>query len=179
MRLVPALVLAAVLAAVSTSVLLSVTSREPARREPDFVASRTARPDFSGTWILDVERSWVAAPDRERLPAETLVVKQTASALSFEGDNRELARTQTIALDSPLRKTVGGMAVAVDPQWADGRLLVASWLGNRNFSRSTHLTWSISRDGRKLTINGTQTDRRAHPNETVSVAEIMRVYRKQ
>ena len=64
MRLVPALVLAAVLAAVSTFLLLSVTSPEPVQREPEFVVSHTARPDFSGTWILDVEKSWVAAPDR-------------------------------------------------------------------------------------------------------------------
>jgi hypothetical protein len=42
------------------------------------------KPDFSGKWVLDVDRSWRGSEDGSRLPADTLVVRQTATEVTFE-----------------------------------------------------------------------------------------------
>jgi len=58
------------------------------------------RPDFSGIWVLDVEQSWAGAPGKTGLSPETLVVKQTATDLSFER-SREPG-TSVIRLDGDI-----------------------------------------------------------------------------
>jgi hypothetical protein len=175
MRSVPALVLAVLVLAASCSLAQSNAGKAQAS------GAANPRPDFSGTWVLDVERSWVEAPGRERLPAETLVVTQTATTLSFDGGDRGFFPNGSIRLDRPLRTTVDGMPLAVDATWNDGELLVASWLGTREVSRATSLRWTISRDGRQLTVEGTRTDRSQVGTGDVarSDASMKRVYRRR
>jgi hypothetical protein len=55
--------------------------RGPRARVPTLALAQ-AKTDFSGTWVLDVEKSWSGTKDGPRLPAETLVVRQAATSIS-------------------------------------------------------------------------------------------------
>jgi hypothetical protein len=55
--------------------------------------AQTTRPDFSGTWIMDMTRS-ASAVQNDPIPQTTLVINQTATQLSIE--TQRAGKTSTI-----------------------------------------------------------------------------------
>jgi hypothetical protein len=74
--------------------------------------------NFSGTWVLDTERSWIARPEKERLPEETLGVRQTDSTLIVDGV------AEPISLGRRVRTRRDGSVYETNSNWKEGRLTV-------------------------------------------------------
>jgi hypothetical protein len=186
MRSVPVLALAALLAASSSHPRSAgaAPGRQLPPSAPGAAATASqAKPDFSGTWILDIERSSIGAPERQRLPAETLVVKQTDAELTFNLDLGDGAAKRTVPTDGEKHEWTGrdGASYEVEAKWMVGRLVMTAAASRPSFLRITRLSWSLSADGKELTVVGTSVDRSwERPNETVS-SEVTtsRVYRRQ
>jgi hypothetical protein len=160
------------------------TGGAPAGQSALSVVGPTAKPDFSGTWILDTERSSISAPDRRPLPTETLVVKQRETDLTFNLDLGDGATRQTVRIDGERHAWTGrnGMAHEVEAKWGkDSQLVMTAAASRPSFLRITSMSWSLSADGKELTLTGTSFDRSwAQPNETViSEVRTTRVYRKR
>ena len=139
------------------------------------IALAQAKPDFSGTWVLDVEKSWSGTMDGPRLPAETLVVKQTTAALTFE--QSEEPGTVVVRLD-------GEESVKDSPM---GRTrLRASWEGDRLVMKmeavaASILSWSLSADRKVLTVDGAAFSIKIQPTGEKVTEEwkVKRVYQRQ
>jgi hypothetical protein len=73
------------------------------------------------------------------------------------------------------------MTGEVEAKWNDDRLVVTANSSRASFVRFTILAWSLSADGKELTVLGTSIDRSwPRPNETVSSeVRTKRVDRKQ
>lgn len=144
-------------------------------------ASSSSNPDFSGTWTLDTEKSWIAAPNKEPLPAETLIIRQTVTTLMFESDPAGVGRTESITLAGRFQTRRRGGLYEVESKWKDSRLIVTTGFSRSVASRHAILVWGLSPDGSELTLGGTSVDRDfSHPNEIVSSqVTTWRVYRRR
>lgn len=155
-----------------------------------FLVPAISRPDFSGTWILDVNRSRVSTAPESPLRQETLIVMQTETELLIERHSTTTT-THTIRLDGVTG--VPGSTARVRPVWF-GRMLCLmvespstpeQWFwrtDSLSFSPvSSNLRWSLSPDGKVLTLAGTTTPRvedLAGKRATEKIAARW-VYRKQ
>lgn len=142
------------------------------------LALAQAKPDFSGTWILDVQNSWVGTKDGPPLPAEALVVRQTKAELTFERAGEGEPGTLAVRLD-------GEESVSDSPT---GRTkLRATWEGDRlvitmeDAVAASILSWSLSADGKVLTVVGTAIIiRRQETGEKVTEElKVERVYQRR
>lgn len=145
------------------------------------VVASSSPPDFSGTWTLDTERSWIAAPEKDALPDDTLILHQTATTLTFEGDPAASGRTESITLAGRSQTRREGGLYEVASKWQDGRLFVTTGFSRREAHRYAVLVWSLSPDGSELTLDGSSLDRDfSRPNQIVSSqVTTHRVYRRQ
>jgi len=152
------------------------------------IAAVQSRPDFSGTWVLDIEKSWAGAPGEATLSPETLLVKQTASELSFERSSEPGTRVVRLdgeehVIDSPMGRT------KVRATWR-GDLLGMTLMFELPRERSkdalgqvavSFLAWSLSDNGKTLTVNGNATLVKAQPTGEKVTEEltVKRIYQKQ
>ena len=118
---------------------------------PCILLSSTAaqtRPDFSGTWRFDANRSDSATyPDLSR--PVTLVIMHTASEIRIETTNAQGKSTQAFKLDGTADATTPGAGTA---RWRDDALLADAVRDVRGQSVTVHQTFTLSGDGRELTI---------------------------
>jgi hypothetical protein len=170
-----------VLVLVFAFALAASVSFVQANGDPQAPAAANPKPVFSGTWILDVGRSWIATPDREPLPPETLVVKQTGKALTIVGDLPNYVADRSVAIGSPRRFQQDGMTFDVESKWNNDRLVVTMTLSRPGFIRNSIQVWSLGGDGDELTIEGSAFALRdLRPNEVArSDVKMKRVYRKR
>ena len=76
------------------------------------IALAQTKPDFSGSWVLDVERSWSGSPSGPPVPRETLVVSQNLTELSFERSSERVARVLTLYGEDSARTSPAGYPIA-------------------------------------------------------------------
>jgi hypothetical protein len=167
-----------VLALLLVAAPVVVHAEDTGQTEP---AAKPATSDFSGTWILDVERSWTELSGREPLPAETLTLRQSATTLVLEGDPVRDLRASSIPLHDVLRSTADGETRDVESRWLDGRLFVSTGWSRAHATSVATVLWSLSRDGNELTLDGTALHQDfSRPNVTVKTElKFLRVYRRQ
>jgi hypothetical protein len=138
-------------------------------------SSAVSPANFSGTWVLDTERSWIATPEKERLPSETLAVRQTDTTLIVDGVS------EPIPVGRRVRTQRDGSVYETNSTWKDGRLTVTTTVTRRGVVRYAAVVWSLSPSGDELTVMGANLDRDfSRVNEvTISEANTVRVYRRQ
>jgi hypothetical protein len=104
-----------------------------------------AKPNFSGTWILDSS----TAAGSNAVPKVVIVLTQTESTLTLKNGEQTLAfpldgSETTIKNPGPS----GPREVRVRTRWDGGRLLV----DQRTETTSINVTVSLSDDGKELTV---------------------------
>jgi|WetSurMetagenome_2_1015567.scaffolds.fasta_scaffold17448_5 hypothetical protein len=142
-------------------------------------ASAQTKPNFSGTWILDLARSSVTP--RAELEPETLVVAQTDKELRFQRQVADERTTQVVLFDYPTATGTGstGGITGIRASWKDERLILTGWAETPASRRSRSanksrpsplpsldpssvpraepmsiLSWSLENGGQTLTIQG-------------------------
>jgi hypothetical protein len=142
------------------------------------VAIAQPKPDFSGTWILDVEKSATGggpeggAPGGRgpgghsgRRPEAKLVIKQTAGELSIDQQVNGLSNVVTLRLDGSESVNTGprGGEVKSKARWDGGKLIVQSTqtLRSPNGERTlqTTETRSLAPDGTMIVERTAETPR--------------------
>jgi hypothetical protein len=139
------------------------------------IALAQAKPDFSGTWVLDVDKSWSGTKDGPRLPAEMLVVKQTATELTFEQSREPGALVVRLDGEESVQDSPMGRA-KLRAKWEGDRLVMTM-----KAVAASILSWSLSADGKVLTVDGAAfTIKRQPTGEKVTEElKIRRVYQRQ
>jgi hypothetical protein len=144
------------------------------------LAGAQTKPNFTGTWVLDVAKSSASAG--EPLEPETLVVAQTDTELKFERSGEPGARV--VRLDGKVSRMGGAL---IHANWKRDTLTMAADVGfapeqlaDRRFA-VTLLAWSLSGDGKTLTVDGVATRRVTEPSGTTVTDQrnVKRVYRKR
>ncbi len=111
-------------------------------------ATTVAKPDFSGTWTMDRERSESALQEQPIGPV-TLAVTQTGSTLSVETRRGDQSEVMTYAIEA-LSNGPGVMGAGTRRAYWDGVKLVTEGAGNVQGQ-----TVSI-REARTLNARGTE-----------------------
>lgn len=147
------------------------------------LAGAQTRPNFTGTWVLDVGTS--SASTGGELKPETLLVTQTDTELKFQRSGEP--GTRVVRLDGDFQRTGGAI---VHANWKGDTLTMTADVG---FSPEqladrvgafavTFLAWSLSGDGKTLTVDGMATRRVTERSSRTTVTgqlTVKRVYRKQ
>ena len=108
-----------------------------------------AKPDFSGTWIMDSTRS-ESANQEERIGPVTVVISQTPSELRIETTKTSGSSVITYRLDGSEIKIPGGTAKAY---W-DGSTLVTEVEGYvQGQAVSTKVTLTLIGNGNEMLVN--------------------------
>jgi hypothetical protein len=120
------------------------------------MAYAQAKPDFSGTWVLDTAKSdqMGGGPGGGRGgPAGPMTIKQTATDLTTETKRGENTITQTYKLDGT-ETTVsrGQMQGKATAKLDGGKLVVKTTMEGPNGAMETTATYSLSADGKELTV---------------------------
>lgn len=160
---------------------------------PGFATAQT-KPNFSGSWVLDVGLSWSGSPGGSSLPRETLAVSQNLTELSFERSSERVARIVTLYDEaSPKQSPAGYPIVGRRAQW-NGKALDVMILttgaaaepfrgfgSGASYAMVNILTWSLSADGNLLTVEGTESSRdlRSTGQQRQERIKVKRVYRRQ
>jgi hypothetical protein len=112
------------------------------------IGAAQPRPDFSGTWRFDPNRSDSATyPDLSR--PVTLVITQSPAEIRIETITARGASTQAFQLRAAGDANQPGDAVA---RWSKDVLLADAVRDVRGQSVTVHQTFRLSADGRELTI---------------------------
>jgi len=113
-------------------------------------SSAQARPDFSGTWVYEKERSeQLGAMDIP--PAERLIVTQTASELALRTEGDGWARTYVFKLDgSP---SLNG-SNTISAQWDGASIKLSVRQSTDDVSVESAQIWSLSADGSDMRLEG-------------------------
>jgi hypothetical protein len=128
------------------------------------IVSALSKPDFSGTWVLDVNRSFSNPPGLE----QTLMVAQTGDQIKVETRLKTQQGEQTIneaytldgkEVDFTPPSTQPGAKGKRKAAWlSDGRRIViddvvTSDSPNGPVTRKTTRKWTLSTDGSTLTVD--------------------------
>ncbi len=145
------------------------------------LATPQTKPNFAGTWVLNVQDSSASAG--QRLEPETMVVTQTDTELRFEQSGEP--GTRVVRLDGDFQRAGGAI---VHANWKGNTLTMTADVGvlpgqlaERRFA-VTFLAWSLSEGGKTLTIDGVATRRVTKGSGTETITDqfhVKRVYRRQ
>jgi hypothetical protein len=125
------------------------------------------RGDFRGVWILDAAKSdlgqlGVMLASQGVTMNMTRTITQTDSSLTFKADievmGQQDSQEQTILTDGTPRTQkmamLGDVEVTVSARWVDGALVVQQKAMTPMGEVSGTDTWSLSADGKTLTVAG-------------------------
>jgi hypothetical protein len=135
-----------VLAVIVAGLVLPVVAR---------AARAQGKPDFSGTWTMDVTRSHSPTyPDF--IGPVTLIIKQTPTELSIETRRGEKRSTLSGTIEDSESKAAGGSGATAFRSYWDGTRLVSETIRNVNEStvRAKEVR-SLDAGGREMTIETT------------------------
>ena len=108
------------------------------------------RPDFSGTWKLNIKKS--DFPNKSLLANETMVITCSGSIVEMRHaiDGHEIVQTYTA--DGQPRTAKEAAQIETKAFWEKSTLIIEKQTLNVPNSRSTVMTsrWTISKDGRTL-----------------------------
>jgi hypothetical protein len=121
------------------------------------------KPDFSGTWTLDMAKSDMG---QGRPSAGTrkviLVIKQTPAVLTIERKVSERSETATLKLDGSesINKSPSGQDIKSTSRWVGATLITKSIMTTGNGTAEMSDARSLSADGKVMTLDVTRkTDR--------------------
>ena len=126
-------------------------------------AGALSKPDFSGTWVMDKDRSFSNPPGLE----QTLTIVQTGDQIKLESRQRtaqgERVISETYSLDGKETEftPTGGQPDAKGKRSAnwlpDGRIIINDKLSSTTpkgpATQEITRKWTLSADGRTLTID--------------------------
>jgi len=140
------------------------------------LAFALGKPDFSGTWNLDMARSDMGQ-GRPGAPAAkvTLVIKQTPAILAITRKVGERTETATEKLDGSdsINKAPSGQDIKSTNRWEGSTLVTKSVMSTgQGIVESTFLR-SLSADGKVMTIDTTM------KTPTGNVKKMKLIYNKQ
>ena len=132
-------------------------------------------PDFSGTWILDTEKSDLGfRAGNASMQKVTLVIKQTATTLSVERKLANQDETAVFKLDGTesINKAPSGKDIKSTSSWVGSTLVTKSTMEMGNMTAQTTDVRSVSSDGKVMTIQVTRQTPQGEGKQTL-------VYNKQ
>ena len=134
-------------------------------------------PDFSGTWVLDNEKSDMGMPaGAGKLPMQTvtLVIKQTAATLSIDRKTANQVETAVLKLDGTesLNKAPNGKDVKSNSVWSGSTLVTKSTMLIDETQVQMSDIRSLSADGKVMTVQITRQTPRGEIKQTL-------IYNKQ
>jgi len=113
-----------------------------------------SRPDFTGLWEMNFERSILrgAAPKRILMKIEHREPRLIQQILLTNAGGTEQRMTFTYETDAETTNSVGEATARTHARWEGMELVIESWM--KTPSREVHLKdhWSLSADGRTLTM---------------------------
>jgi hypothetical protein len=112
------------------------------------------KPDFSGKWQLDAAKSdQMGGGGRGPGGGGPLTVKQTETELTTERTRGEQVMTTTYKLDGTETTTQGQMGASkASAKWDGTKIVTKTTRETPNGSMEFTETWSLSADGKELTI---------------------------
>jgi hypothetical protein len=123
-------------------------------------ASAQGRPDFTGTWTLDLAKSNMGAPAGSAAAARpvVLVITQTATVMTVERRAGDRSDSATLKLDGTesVNKTPSGADVKTTAKWVGATLVTHAKMTVGDSSTESTDVRSLSADGRVMTIETTQ-----------------------
>jgi hypothetical protein len=134
-------------------------------------------PNFSGTWVLDPEKSDMGFPaGAGKMPMQkiTLVITQTGTTLSVERKTANQAGTAILKLDGTesTNKAPDGKDIKSTSAWVDSSLVTKSTMVMDEMTAQTTDVRSLSADGKVMTIQVTRQTPRGEIKQTL-------IYNKQ
>jgi len=112
------------------------------------------KPDFSGTWTVDTEKSDPApAPGGgggRGFMGMTgpITIKQTADSVSIEGQGRQGAMTRSYKLDGTETEIpMGPVTAKGKAKWVGDKLVIETTREGQNGTVTTSATYSLNSDG--------------------------------
>jgi len=127
-------------------------------------ASAQSKPNFSGTWILDVAKSdFGGAPALTSMSHEiqhkgtTIGIATTQKTAQLELVNRRTLTTDGKENTNHLKTSAGDQDVKSTSKWDGPRLLTTMTLDVQGTPASVTDTWELSADARVLTITRSAT----------------------
>jgi hypothetical protein len=130
-------------------------------------AQKQKKPDFSGTWTVDTEKSEAApAPGGGRGPGAgrgpggmtgPLTIKQTANSISIESQGRQGMQTRTYKLDNSEQVIkFGQMEAKARARWEGDKIVIETLRrGGDGTPFMTSVTYSLNTDGTLTALNQT------------------------
>jgi hypothetical protein len=141
------------------------------------VASAQSKPNFSGTWRLNLNASDYRAPSAARPDKMTLTIQQKGDHFKYRLDREQNGKKGGYDVDvsvgrAPYESDEAGV---VSIEWK-GEALIVNILYNPGQERQSDLveTWTLSADGQRLTD-----DLVVHPPKQQPAVHIVRVFDKQ
>jgi len=120
-------------------------------------SAQEKKPDFSGTWVMDVARSESPQPDGSPAAPITLVITQNNNEVRIEmlrDGKRQLAKypLEHSAKESPTPIGTSGVGVGTIMRWEDGSLVTLTPYEVNGMAVTTVERRSLSDNGRAMTI---------------------------
>jgi hypothetical protein len=110
------------------------------------------RPDFTGTWRLDVSRSNSAAHSGAPRPV-TLEIKQTAGEISIRTITEEGSTTLSYAIAQTESPTLASTTGPPTARWVDTTLMTDVIRDIRGQSVTVQQSRQLSADGNEMTVD--------------------------
>ncbi len=110
-------------------------------------AAQTARPDFSGTWKMDAERSESLVNDYEPAPV-TIVARQTPLDLIVETTRSSGTETLLFKLDGSTTYLPGD--VVTTSRWQENSFVLNTVRKISGWTVTLNETWTLESGGRQL-----------------------------
>ena len=120
-----------------------------------------AKPDFSGTWTLDMAKSDLGQGKPSTQAATrtvTVVIKQTPAVLAIERKAGERVETATLKLDGSesVNKSPSGQDIKSTSRWVASTLVTKSMMSTGDGTAEMSDVRSLSADGKVMTIDMTR-----------------------
>jgi hypothetical protein len=119
------------------------------------------KPDFSGTWTLDMAKSDMGQGRPSAQAATrtvTVVIKQTSAVLAIERKAGERVETATLKLDGSesINKSPSGQDIKSTSRWVGSTLVTKSMMAMGEGTAEMSDVRSLSADGKVMTIDMTR-----------------------
>ena len=120
-----------------------------------------AKPDFSGTWTLDMAKSDLGQGKPSTQAATrtvTVVIKQTPAVLAIERKAGEQVETATLKLDGSesVNKSPSGQDIKSTSRWVGSTLVTKSMMSTGEGTAEMSDVRSLSADGKVMMLDVTR-----------------------
>jgi hypothetical protein len=141
------------------------------------MASAQSKPNFSGTWRLNLDASDYSSPTANRPDKMTLTVQQKGDRFKYKLEREKDGKKGGFDVDvavggAPYESDAAGI---VSMEWKGDALMVSTLYNPGQDRQSDQVeTWTLSADGKRLTD-----DVVVHPPQGRPAGHVVRVFDKQ